>query len=157
MTKLVLALLIFNWAAYATGAENVGRYSNMNQSTGTYNLIRSNNESSRVCPQTVEVEMRSVMKHRILTSTITVGNVVSIALTNRTMPVSGSTHCPRVEYDSYNDSYGWAEERSAKICGNRVSQRSYKKIAFNSNLKTIRVLIKKDKRTDISCTWEKAD
>lgn len=157
MKTLIFALIFICSASFADSSENVGRLINMNQAPGTYSLIRSNADFLGRCPNEIQLRIGSWISRGNIVPTLDVGLIESLRIQNATSTRHQKDGCTTTKVRSYNDSLGWTEERGHVVCENRVIRRWYKKIALDYNLQTVRLLVKNDKRTDLSCIWERAD
>lgn len=130
-------------------------YERIRSMLGTYEVLKASDQD--VCLQNPRVSISvATNKAGVKTPLLYVGTQIRFPITEITKASGGkSKDCHQMKYNSFNDMSGWIEERQTGVCNGRRVGQKYRKITFDYEQETIRVITKINGKTDTACVWRK--
>lgn len=157
---LLLAVLVTDSAIAATPItlEQATRFPRIVTMLGEYELMKNNSADGVACLKNPRIYANTIKMDGRELQVLWVGPhaYFPIADLTKTFPTEDDG-CSSVQVSTYNDTKGWAEQRSNEFCESKRTKSSYRKVSFNYPKETVRLLTKKNGRTEMSCTWKKLD
>lgn len=130
-------------------------YERIRSMLGNYEVLKASDQD--VCLQNPRLSV-TILKNKagVRTPILYVGTQERFPITEITKTADGkSKDCHQMKYNAFNDMSGWIEERQTGVCSGRRVGQSYKKITFDYDQETIRVITKTNGKTDTACVWRK--